>query len=339
MSAPPIPGLISSETLKEYGVVKWGYTEEAEAQSFKHYETWVQRGGHGSLNYLADHRMEMRKSLKTYWPKSSSALVFLFSYASTKKALDQFFQSSKSNGHRMASYVFGFDGDDYHYVLKDRLNEIAQQICSHFKDKDISFKLSLDVHPVLDRDLAYRAGLGWFGKNSMLIDTKEGSYTLIGSILFDQKLDLQTPKTLEADHCGSCQACVDACPTDAIDPSRRQILANLCISTFTIELFDSAKEIEGHLEKSQGEIFGCDICQDVCPWNIRLLSKIEGQSKNLETEGGKLLVDNFLMPPRKSIWEKLLSMSNKGYVKLFKRTPLARTGRKGMLKNLKIFNL
>src|SRR5690606_23512538 len=114
-------------------------------------------------------------------------------------------------------------------------------------------------------------------KNSMLINRKEGSYFIIGSILLNQKLQLEET-TPDVDHCGKCTACAEACPTNAIDVETRTINAPLCISTFTIEIFKDAEAPEG-FDKSRGEIFGCDICQDICPWNRKPLSRVIGELK------------------------------------------------------------
>ena len=262
-----LESLFSSDELKEFKIVDWGSTENPIPDSFSKFNSWVEEGKHLPLHYLSDHRKEKRRDLKNYFPEFQSALVFLFSYQKEKQYLEKFYNSNESNGLKMASYVMGFDGNDYHHQIKDQLNSIRERLES--KIPGLKCALTLDIHPVLERDLAYRSGLGWFGKNSMFISKKFGSYTIIGSLLLNKKIGPSKNTVLEADHCGQCRACIPACPTGAIDITSRQIVAEKCLSTYTIELFKDADAIPGG--ENCDEIFGCDICQDVCPWNQRLL--------------------------------------------------------------------
>ena len=259
--------------------------------------------------------------------------MFLFDYSAEKKYLNEFYQSHESNGLKISSYVFGFNGEDYHIEIRRRLEKIIEELKE--KSPNLISKLSLDIHPVLERDLAYRSGLGWFGKNSMLISRKEGSFVMIASILLNEKLNLPDENKIETDHCGTCSDCVDACPTDAIDSKTRTLISDKCISTWTIELFKNAPELKGHPSKSSGEIFGCDICQDVCPWNIKKLSGII--KKEPSSESAKLLFNDFLTKPVEKIIQALDTLSNNKFRKVYQLTPLARTGRIALKKNLKVF--
>lgn len=328
--------MFDQDFLSSLGVVKFGYNEESSAGSFHQFEKWVEDKDHGPLSYLADHRKDLRKNLHSFFPEFQSALVFLFDYSKEKKALDEFYQSQESNGLKISSYVFGFEGLDYHEVLRERLSRIQDYLLEsgHLDSSTLETKISLDIHPVLERDLAHRSGVGWFGKNSMLINREKGSFVMLGSLLFNQKLDLPSSEP-ELDHCGNCTACIEACPTDALDPVSRTLKADKCISTWTIELFKDADPIPGHLEKSGGEIFGCDICQDVCPWNTKKLNQIISEEN--ESRASKDLKDFFLRRPLKEILEELASMSNSKFRKRFQGTPLARTGRIGLLKNIRLF--
>lgn len=323
--------LFDKDLLEKLSLRKVGYSELSEPLSYERYLKWVEKGNHEPLGYLADHRKDLRSNLKEYFPEFKSALVFAFDYSGKKKALDEFYRSDLSNGLKISSYVFGFDGVDYHLELRDRMNEILDVLKQ--KHPNLSASYTLDMHPVLERDLAHKSGLGWFGKNSMLINREFGSFFMIGSLLLDQTLDLETEK-LEADHCGTCTACIDACPTDAIDVENRTIISNKCISTWTIELFNEAPPISGHVEKGEGEIFGCDICQDFCPWNIKELER--AKSQKLSGEKSHLLKSFFLERPIPQIEQELEGMSNKGFVRQFKGTALERTGRRGLLKNIKL---
>ncbi len=327
-----ISGVDLQTILEDYPqIVDCGYTTELTPESYGRYDRWVQKKGHGPLHYLADYRKDKRKSLKAYYPECESALVFLFSYADGKKALDDFYQGLESNGLKVASYTLGFNGQDYHYVIKEWLGQIGQRLAA--LNPDLDYKLTLDVHPVLERDLAYRSGLGWFGKNSMFISKEHGSFVLLGSLLLNQRMDLKE-KAMDIDHCGNCRACIDICPTNAIDIETRTIITSECISTYTIELFkeeDTPPKIKWH----GGEIFGCDLCQDVCPWNKKVLKAITAQSELLNTPFGQLIKETFLTPSPAAIKAKLEGMSGRAFTRLFKGTSFERSGKRGLLKTLR----
>ena len=187
------------------------------------------------------------------------------SYAKEKSFLDRFYKDDpEANGLKLASYSLGFEGMDYHHILRDSLQKISLEIKKIYPN--CIFSHSLDIQPVLERDLAARAGLGWFGKNSMFISRQEGSFVMLGSLFLSTTLPLKEGR-IETDHCGTCTRCIDLCPTKAIDPETRTLQSEKCISTFTIELFKEDKVAPLGMDQANGEIFGCDICQDVCPWN------------------------------------------------------------------------
>jgi epoxyqueuosine reductase len=314
---------ISETELKKLGIVEWGYTQNSIPNSFEKYLNWLDLGQHGSLSYLADERKNKRSDLKNIYPEFESALVFLFSYQETKKwMLD-------NDHHQVAAYALGFDGIDYHFEVKRRLDVIFNSISS--THNGIKHFISLDVQPVLERDLAFRAGLGWFGKNSMLINKKEGSYFIIGSLLLNQKLSLSSPQ-LDVDHCGQCNKCVEACPTLAINGETRTLDASKCISTFTIETFKDVAPPEG-VDKSRGEFFGCDICQDVCPWNRKPLERVKGLL-NLKLDF-LFLKSWFYEMKISELFQLINNMTNRGLKKQLKFTSFDRPGKMGWLKNLK----
>jgi len=328
--------LLDKKYLKEkYKIADFAYTDNPIPISLEHYRVWVEQGGHGPLAYMADHRQEIRSDLKKYFPDFQAALVFLFPYGEEKKKWNDFYQSTESNGLKISGFAMGFSGEDYHQYLKQYLAEISADLVSC--DTSLKTAIALDTHPVLERDLAYRSGLGWFGRNSMFISRAEGSYFMIGSLLLSKKLDLPT-RDLETDHCGQCTACVDSCPTAAIDYEARTIISDKCISTYTIELFKDNTPAPSGFNQSNGEIFGCDICQEVCPWNKRKM-KLFDHLKWIAPQTGPLqaIYTMFLIDPIKSIQEKLQSLSNREFKKIFRGTALARTGRMGLLKNLKHF--
>ena len=321
---------IDLEELRSRKIVEWGHTCEDKAHSYGRYQNWIRQGRQGPLHYLTGPRGAARSSLSNYYPSFRSALVFLFDYSSERGALERMTSSGESNGLTMGSYALGFGGRDYHHVLREDLTWLGE----HLKERvaGLDFQLSLDVHPVLERDLAWRAGLGWIGKNSMLIHRKHGSFVMLGSLLLNKNLFPHDNPLLETDHCGNCRLCVDACPTSAIDPATRTLTAEDCISTFTIEHFkDDVSPPKDYHQRDRG-FFGCDICQDVCPWNGEPLS-LAGLEEPLE----KKVLQFFLLRPVGVILEELEKMSNKGFVRFFSETVFARTGRIGMLKNLRLF--
>lgn len=313
--------ILDKALLKELGVLDWGYTEDPIPKTFTQYSEWADKKLHGPLNYLNDHRKDLRSDLRLVFPEFQSALVFLFSYQEAKKWLVE------NKEYSVAGYTLGYGGEDYHRALKARLQRIAEAL----ERPEMKVFYSLDAQPILERDLAYRAGLGWFGKNSMLISRKEGSYFIIGSILLSEKLDLQT-NALELDHCGKCSACADSCPTNAIDPVTRTLISEKCISTFTIETFKETPAPEG-FDNSRGEIFGCDICQDVCPWNRKPLARVIAQ---LDLKENFLFLGEWLFKwPKEKLLLFISNETNRGLKKKFFGTPFDRPGKEGWLKNLK----
>ncbi len=310
-------GLLASK-LSSFKIVDNAYSEELIPRTYDYYTKWVEEGMHGPLNYLADHRMDKRKSLKEVYPDCESFITFLFDYRDAKK-----FQLENNPTQKIASYTVGFDDQDYHYWIKEKLDFIGNYLKE--KHPKLEYQISLDIHPVLERDLAQRAGLGWFGKNSMLINKSFGSYQLIGSLLLNQKLEVAS-REIEVDHCGNCTRCIDACPTKAILPGRRTIDSSLCISTFTIETFKDEAAPAGYPVESQ-EVFGCDICQEVCPWNRKPLSVTSPLQES------KLV--SFFNRDLNLIIQDIESMSNKGFKTFFKHTSFERVGKRGLLKNLR----
>ncbi|MBL7664984.1 MAG: tRNA epoxyqueuosine(34) reductase QueG [Bacteriovoracaceae bacterium] len=315
------PTFLAKSFLKNLGIVEWGYTEELDATTYVYYDNWVNEKKHLPLTYLEGERKEKRKKLDAYFQECESALVFLFPYHETKKYL-----AAHPQQFQMASYVLGFEGEDYHVVLKEKLKAMADKITEEIPTMKI--KYSLDTQPILERDLAYRAGLGWFGKNSMLIHREHGSYFLIGSLLLSEKIKLPL-KSISVDHCGTCRACIEACPTQAIT-EERTLIAQKCISTYTIEMFKPAPAPE-NFQAGANYIFGCDICQDVCPWNVKLLRATN--SLGQMNEKIKNLVHFFLQKPLDEIIKKIQALSAREFKRKFKNTPLERTGKQGLLKN------
>ncbi len=305
---------LDTAKLESLGIVEWGYTEELKAKSFQSFSRWI-KDHHETLPYLGTQQsIYNRESLEHWFKDAKSSLVFLFDYTPARKEL--------WGSPKVASYALGFEGLDYHDVLPSKLHEIAALL--GFAD----YKITLDTQPILERDLALRAGLGWFGKNSMLINQKHGSYFIIAGLILSHKLAL-TADAVDTDHCGHCNACVEACPTQALDGEKRTLIASKCISTWTIEdrSADSAPII-GY-EKSRGEIFGCDICQDVCPWNKKPLDRAIG----FLSERAQFWRDWYHQPAL-AIYEYIQSLSGRALQRFMQGTPFMRPGKKTLLRAL-----
>ncbi len=327
--------IFSNELLDKWGIVDFGFTSESTPRSLDSYNKWVSEEKHLPLTYLEGERKDKRQSVKEHWSEFQSAVVFLFSYHDSHQKLQNLYRQDPNwNGLKLASYTIGFEGEDYHYLIKDRLIEIGELLKSLYPN--LEYKLTLDTHPVLERDLAMRAGLGWFGKNSMLINKDNGSFFIIGSLLLNQDLKQLERKT-EVDHCGQCTRCIDACPTQAIDPVSRTIVAQDCISTFTIEQFKLDTIPSEKMTLKEGTLFGCDICQDVCPWNKRVDRKNPTNDFSFQYPEQKKILNFFLLRDQKKIAEELESMSEGEFKRKFAKTSFERSGRRGLLKNIIYF--
>ncbi|MBC7539761.1 MAG: DUF1730 domain-containing protein [Bacteriovorax sp.] len=328
--------LFDTLKLATYGIVDYGYTTEAIPATLDNYNSWIDDNNHLPLVYLEGLRQEKRQSLKEHWPLFESALVFLFSYHDTHNKLQALYQNDPSwNGLKLASYTLGFEGIDYHHKIKENLIEIGESL--KLTHEGLEYKLTLDTHPVLERDLAMRAGIGWFGKNSMLINRHHGSFFIIGSLLLNKKIQNVELKSIETDHCGQCTRCIDACPTDAIDPVSRTIVAKDCISTFTIEQFRLDTVPSEKMTLKEGTIFGCDICQDVCPWNKRRDRLQTSSHIDFKDENQKKILNFFLKREVKVLAEDLNTLSEGAFKRLFKNTSFERSGRRGLYKNIILY--
>jgi epoxyqueuosine reductase len=310
---------LSQSELAELGIVEWGYTTETVPRTFEQFKRWLP-GNAEKLPFLSlDKNIAYRSDLKVWWPEAKSALVFLFSYAPAKKAL------LEAKEYRVAGYTLGFDGEDYHGVMKERLHHIGRKLQEKYA---LEFKHSHDTEPILERDLAYRAGVGWFGKNALIINRQLGSYFVLGSLILDTELPLASGE-VSPDHCGQCRACVDACPTEAIDPVTRSVKASQCISTWTIEDRSADTPAPLGLEKARGEVFGCDICQDVCPWNQKSLPQVTAELG----PGAKKWLQWFSRP-YEAMASEILSFTNRGYLRETEGSVFGRPGRPSLLRTL-----
>lgn len=315
---------LNISNLKKYGIYDWGYTEEAVPKSFDFFSKRIDNKFHQPFEFLDGERRELRKSLHNFFPEFKSALVFLFSYLDSKLFL--------GDSRRIAAFSLGFGGQDYHIAVRRSLNDISEKIKKI--DAEINIIHSLDVHPVLERDLAWRAGLGHIGKNSMLINDKIGSYSIIGSLLLSKKLkDINFQERNESTKsresiCGDCQICFQSCPTGALTDDG--LMVKKCASAFTIEIKNKEFPPAGFSQNCG--IFGCDICQDVCPVNQKIIKNVS--SDDFPVKRGpefNLIVDFFLKRSKDEIILDLENMSNRAFERMFAGTVFARTGRKAIL--------
>lgn len=327
-----IQDYLDKNFLNAIQVIDWGYTEESIPLNFDKYKTWLKEKKHFPLMYLEGDRAEIRGDIKNYFPEFQSALVFLFSYEQVHRHLKQ--KYSQSFFHKIASYTLGFKGYDYHLILREALTEIAEKIKKD--NPNLKYSLSIDMHPVLERDLALRAGLGWQGKNSMFINKNHGSFFIIGSLFINQKFEVKK-NNIETDHCGQCRRCVDACPTEAIDIESRTINSKDCISTFTIEEFKLDTIPSPKMDLNSGFVFGCDICQTVCPWNIRVERIHKNETSTFAFNEKQNDLFQFFNRETDSIITELEEMSNNEYKNKFKGTSFERSGKRGLLKNFYFF--
>ncbi|MEN8157840.1 MAG: tRNA epoxyqueuosine(34) reductase QueG [Bacteroidota bacterium] len=218
---------------------------------------WLDGGYHARMGYMAGH-FEKRTDPVILVEGAKSVISLLYNYKTDRVQEDP-------RAPVLSKYAYG---KDYHFVMKERMNRLFEYINSNFGP--VEGRVFTDSAPVLERTWAQRAGLGWIGKNSSLISQTHGSFVFIGELIVD--LELEYSQAEEKDRCGSCNRCVEACPTGAI-LSSRTIDAGLCISYQTIENREAIPpELQGNLEN---RVFGCDICQDVCPWNNKALNHQE----------------------------------------------------------------
>ena len=241
----------------EVGFQLSGVARADSVPHFDRFRAWVERGLAGEMRYLTDHRADIRSDLDHLLPGVRSVISVGMMYPGQTI-------SSPATGH-IAAYA---DGEDYHLVIRRKLETLAARLSEY---ADFQWRACVDTAPILERSIARQAGLGWLGKNTCLINQAMGSFCLLGELLITLEIEpdpaLDTPPP---DRCGTCTRCIDACPTTAIVPSPRggfELDARLCISYFTIELRGDVPE--EHRASIGSNVFGCDICQDVCPWNGR----------------------------------------------------------------------
>ncbi|SFV35399.1 tRNA epoxyqueuosine(34) reductase QueG [Thermoflavifilum thermophilum] len=268
-------------------------------------EKWLNKGYHGTMVYMEryfDLRIDPRKLV----PGAQSVITLLMNYFPARK--------QRADSYRISKYAYG---RDYHRVIKKKLKQLLKSLQEQIGK--IQGRGFVDSAPVLERAWAVRSGLGWVGKNGNLITRQQGSFLFIATLITDLELVYDDP--FAKDYCGTCTRCIDACPTQAILPDKI-IDASRCISYYTIELKAHIypQEAEG---KWKDWIFGCDICQDVCPWN-----RFSRVSQEADLEPVPEILDFSTQE-----WEQL---TEEKFVELFGHTPLKRAGWEGLQRNIRL---
>jgi epoxyqueuosine reductase len=304
--------VIKNEALS-LGFTISGVTLPARPQTILAYERWLAAGRHAGMAYLATERARQRRAdPQVVLPAARSILAVGIRYPNPIEAPDP---PPGITAGRVAAYAWG---DDYHEVIPPRLEQLIR-LLEGVSGRPIHWRGYTDTGPILERDLSQQAGLGWIGKNTCLIDPQKGSYFLLAEALTD--LDLEPDEPINMDHCGTCTRCIDACPTGCILPDRT-IDANRCISYLTIE---NKGEIRSDLRPQISEwVFGCDICQIVCPWNIRFAEAVSEPAFHPRSD-----------VPRPILVEEL-ELSPQAFNQKFKNSPVQRTKRRGYLRNVAV---
>lgn len=301
---PPLPIDLVRAEARRIGFIACGVADLAPSARAQSLDQWLGAGYGGTMRYL--HRQaSRRKEPSAIVPGARRAVVVLENYLP---------RSPEGPGVKIARYA---RGADYHRVTLTRLEQLAEFLRGQGARVARCF---VDAGPVPERELAQRAGLGWVGKNTMLLRPGVGSYFFIGSIFTD--LEFPPDSIFETDHCGSCRACLDACPTDAF-PEPRVLDATRCISYLTIE--QKGPIPEGMIEDLNGWAFGCDICNEVCPWNEKFAEPTAVESFEPVHGGGPDTLDP-------SFFDR---MDEEEFAARFGHTPLDRPGLAGMRRNWK----
>lgn len=271
-------------------------------------EQWLNKGFNGTMGYMANH-FDLRTDPQKLVPGAKSVICFLKNYYPDTK--------QNADSYKISKYAYGAD---YHEVIRSSLRQFLSELHQHVGE--VNGRGFVDSAPVLERSWAQRSGLGWIGKNGNLINRTSGSFFFIATLIVDLELAYDDP--IAKDYCGSCTRCIDACPTDAILPDKT-INGSQCISYFTIELKEMLipEEMKG---KFNNWMFGCDICQDVCPWNRFSKPNTEAAFEPVAE------ILNFSTTD----WANL---TEDAFKKIFRLSPLKRSKFKGIERNIKFLEL
>ncbi|MDO6674154.1 tRNA epoxyqueuosine(34) reductase QueG [Tenacibaculum sp. 1_MG-2023] len=280
------------------GIAKADFLEE-EAPRL---EQWLQNEYHGEMHYMENH-FDKRLDPRLLVDGAKSVISLSYNYFPS--------EVQQEGSYKISKYAYG---QDYHHIIKGKLRELLQLINDEIGE--VSGRCFVDSAPVLERAWAKKSGLGWNGKHSLLIQKQQGSFFFLAELIIDLELEYDEP--FKTDHCGSCTRCIDACPTQAILPNNT-VDGSKCISYLTIELKDAIPS--GFKGEMQDWMFGCDVCQDVCPWN----RFSQPHEENLFTPQESLL------QMTKRDWQEL---TQETFSKVFKKSAVKRTKFSGLLRNI-----
>lgn len=280
------------------GIAKADFLEE-EAPRL---ETWLNNNYQGEMSYMANN-FDMRLDPRLLVEGAKSVISLAYNY----------YQDLNRNpdSYKVAMYA---QGEDYHFVVKEKVRELLDFIQDEIGE--VEGRAFTDSAPILEHAWATKAGIGWVGKNSLTLSKQKGSFFFLAELILD--LDLAYDQPMQTDHCGKCTKCIDACPTEAILPNRI-VNGSKCISYFTIELKDQIPtEMKG---KFDDWIFGCDVCQEVCPWN----------RFSLPTKQERFIGHEKINQFSKKDWEEI---TEDVFREIFKKSPVKRTKFSGLLRNI-----
>ncbi|MGJ5818343.1 tRNA epoxyqueuosine(34) reductase QueG [Paludibaculum fermentans] len=284
------------------GFALHGVADAAVMADYPIYQQWVSDGMAGPMGYLADHRGALRADPRTLMASARSVLC-----------LGRLYNTDGPASSAVSRYAWG--AEDYHDVLRRSLQAMVDELLEAWGP--FEYRICVDTAPLLERSLAREAGLGWIGRNTCLINQPAGSWFFLGEVLISLKLTADSPPP---DRCGTCRRCIDACPTQALVPDGAggwRLDGRLCISTWTIEQRGVLPEEQR--AESGGHVFGCDICQEVCPWNRR--APVTDETAFQAVNGGTALAE-------------LAALSPEEFRARFRKTPLWRTKYAGLLRNV-----
>jgi epoxyqueuosine reductase len=269
-------------------------------------EQWLKKDYHGEMQYMENH-FDLRVDPTKLVPGARSVITLLFNYFPSVQQHDDV--------PKIAKYAYG---KDYHLVIREKLQEFLFRIREEIGN--IEGRGFVDSAPVLERSWAQRSGLGWLGKNGNLINKKTGSFFFIATLITDLELTPDDPYV--KDYCGTCTKCIDACPTEAILPNK-ELDASKCISYYTIEL--KSNTLPDVLKNNADNwVFGCDICQDVCPWNRFSSAHMHKEFEPLD----EIMTFTF---------KDWMALDRESFNQLFKDSPIKRTKWEGMKRNLNLY--
>lgn len=270
----------------------------------KRLEQWLSKNMHGKMQYMENH-FDLRVDPRKLFPGAKSVITLLKNYFPS--------QSQNEDSPKIAKYAWG---EDYHEVIRQQLHQLLFEVSKQIGH--INGRGFVDSAPVLERSWALKSGLGWIGKNGNLINKQSGSFFFIATLVVD--IEVQYDDPIAKDYCGTCTKCIDHCPTDAIQENK-VIDGSKCISYFTIELKDALIP-ESMKGKFNNWMFGCDICQDICPWNRFSQPHQEPQFEPVAA----------ILNMSEDEW---IELSNEKFNILFKKSPLKRSKFNGISRNLK----